>query len=153
METMHTVRVTTHIAAPPPRCFDLARSVDAHLQSAADTGERAVAGKTTGLLDHGDIVTFEARHLGITRRLTSRMTAFEPPFYFQDRMVDGPFRCFEHDHWFDATAEGRTVMVDVVQFSVPFGPLGWLAERFVLGPHLRRFLVRRGVALKAMAER
>lgn len=44
-------------------------------------------------------------------------------------------------------------MTDVLRFQAPLGPIGWLAERIVLGPHLRRFLVERGLALKAMAER
>ncbi len=149
---MYTLRVTTLIAAPPARCFALARDVDAHLRSAESTGERIVAGRGSGLLELGETVTFEGCHLGVTHRLTSRITAFDQPFYFQDRMVDGPFRFFEHDHWFDPTDDGGTVMVDVVQFSAPFGPIGWIAERVVLGPHLRRFLARRGAALKAMAE-
>jgi ligand-binding SRPBCC domain-containing protein len=150
---MHTLRVTTRIAAPPARCFDLARDVGVHLQSAAATGERVVDGPTSGLLSLGDVVTFEGRHLGVVRRLTSRITAFDPPFYFQDRMVAGPFRRFEHDHWFDPDAAGGTVMVDVVQFAAPCGVVGWVAERLIVGPHLRRFLVGRGHAIKTMAER
>ena len=145
------LRVSTDIAAPPHVCFDLARSVDAHLASAEDTGERAVGGKTTGLLGLGDEVTWQARHLGVTQRLTSRITASEPPHFFQDRMTRGAFRSFEHDHRFVSDASG-TVMIDELRFAAPLGPVGWLVERLVLTPHLRRFLVRRGAALKRMAE-
>ena len=148
---MHQLRVSTWIAAPPRVCFDLARSVDAHLASAADTGERAVAGKTCGLLGLGDEVTWRARHLGVTQHLTSRITAFEPPNFFQDRMTRGAFRFLQHDHHFVPHA-GGTQMVDVLRFSAPLGPIGWVVERVVLGPHLRRFLIRRGAALKQMAE-
>ncbi len=150
---MYTLRVTTRIAAPPPRCFDLARDVDAHLRSAADTGERVVAGRTTGLLELGDAVTFEARHLGVRQRLSAVVTAFDRPRHFQDRMTAGAFRSMQHDHHFDRTPDGGTVMVDVVRFAAPLGPVGWVAERLVLAGHLRRFLTRRGLALKAAAER
>jgi hypothetical protein len=51
---MPTIRVATDIVAPPPRCFDLARSVDAHVESATGTGERAIAGVMKGLLGLGD---------------------------------------------------------------------------------------------------
>jgi ligand-binding SRPBCC domain-containing protein len=149
---MFTLRVTTRIAAVPERCFDLARSVDAHLQSAADTGERVVAGRTSGLCELGDVVTWEGRHLGVVQRLTSRITALQRPTYFQDRMVAGAFRSFEHDHHFEPDGAGGTVMRDELRFAAPYGPIGWLAERLVLAHHLRRFLERRRAALKAMAE-
>jgi hypothetical protein len=53
---MHTLRVTTGIAAPVECCFDLARSVDAHVYSADGTSERAVAGRTSGLMELGEDV-------------------------------------------------------------------------------------------------
>jgi len=149
---LYTIRVTTIIAAPALRCFDLARSVDAHIQSAGTSGEKAVAGRSSGLLELGDEVTWEARHLGVRQRLTSRITAFQPPGYFQDRMIRGAFKSLEHDHHFDQSDDGATIMHDVVRFDAPFGPLGWLAERLILAGHLRRFLRQRGLALKAMAE-
>ena len=44
---------TTHLNAPIhvpiERVFDLARSTDAHLDSAAATQERAVGGRTSGM--------------------------------------------------------------------------------------------------------
>ena len=149
---MYRLRVTTLISAAPVVCFDLARSVDAHLASAVDTGERAVGGKTSGLLGPGDEVTWEGKHFGVTQRLSSRITQFQSPSYFQDRMTSGAFRSLEHDHFFEPQGEG-TLMVDVLSFSAPWGPLGWLAERLFIGSHLRRFLIKRGLALKQLAER
>ncbi|HWB54479.1 MAG TPA: SRPBCC family protein [Tepidisphaeraceae bacterium] len=149
---MYTLRVTTAISAPPARCFDLARSIDAHIRSAGSSGEQAVGGRTSGLLEMGEEVTWEGKHFGIRQRLTSRITAFQPPHYFQDRMVRGAFRFLEHDHHFDDGDAGDTIMFDVVRFEAPFGPVGWLAERLLLAGHLKRFLEERGAALKAMAE-
>ena len=149
---MYALRVETLIAAPPARCFDLARSVDAHLQSAEASGETVVGGRASGLLELGEEVTWQGRHLGITQRLTSRITAFEPPTYFQDRMTHGPFKSLEHDHRFEASDNGTTLMIDVLRFEAPMGPLGWIAERLLLAPHLRSFLKTRAKALKRMAE-
>ena len=149
---MYLVHVTTWIAAPRTACFDLARSVDAHLASSGDTGERVVGGRRAGLLELGEEVTWEACHFGITQRLSSRMTALQPTTYFQDRMTRGAFSFFEHDHFFH-DRDGGTVMTDLLRFQAPGGPLGWVVERLVLGSHMRRFLVRRGLALKGLAER
>ena len=62
---MPVIRLETFIHAPIERCFDLSLSVELHLASTAHTGERAVAGVTTGVMGPGDWVTWEARHLGV----------------------------------------------------------------------------------------
>ena len=111
-----------------------------------------MGGRTSGLLELGEEVTWQARHFGVTQRLTSRITAFDRPINFQDRMTKGAFKFLEHDHHFEPGEAGGTVMVDTLRFQSPFGPIGWLAERMLLGRHLRRFLIERGQALKAMAE-
>ena len=148
---MLIIRLFTSIAAPPERVFDLARSIDAHQQSAEGTHERAVAGVTRGLIGLGDEVTWEARHFGVKQRLTVRITGFERPARFQDIMVAGAFQSMKHDHEFIARPPG-TLMVDRFEFESPFGPLGRMADRLFLFGYLRRFLVRRNRVLKALAE-
>src|SRR5438046_2193900 len=61
LNPMLVIRLWTPIAAPPERVFDLARSIDAHQDSAEGTQERAVAGVTRGLIGLG-----ERSHLGGT---------------------------------------------------------------------------------------
>jgi ligand-binding SRPBCC domain-containing protein len=149
---VYELLATTTIRAPIERVFDLARSVDAHLASTDGTAEAAVAGRTSGLLELGDTVTWRARHFGVTQHLTSLMTAFDRPHHFQDRMVRGVFRSFEHDHYFRQLADGEIEMFEVLRFAAPPPGLGWLVERLVLGPHFRRFLRTRNVILKRIAE-
>ena len=149
---MYRLRVSTWVRAPLETCFDLARSIDAHIESAKGSGERVVGVRQTGLLELGEEVTWEGWHLGVVQRLSSKITVLEPYSFFQDRMIQGAFRFFEHDHLFEPK-DGGTTMTDLVRFRAPYGPLGWLAERLLLAGHLRRFLVARGIALKQMAER
>jgi hypothetical protein len=47
---------------------------------------------------------------------------------------------------------GGTLMTDDWEHTSPLGPLGWLADRLVLGRHMRRLLETRNAALKAAAE-
>ena len=148
---MFVVRLSTSIAAPLERVFDLARSIDAHQQSAEGTQERAVAGVTCGLIGMGDEVTWEARHFGIKQNLTVRITEFERPFRFQDVMVSGAFKSMRHDHEFIAEPPG-TLMVDRFEFESPFGILGYAVDHLFLGDYMRRFLVRRNQVLKTLAE-
>ena len=44
-------------------------------------------------------------------------------------------------------------MIDDWDHAAPLGPLGWLADRLVLGRYMRRLLETRNAALKAEAER
>jgi ligand-binding SRPBCC domain-containing protein len=104
---MPTIRLEMQIAAPIERCFDLARSVDLHRDSVVHTGERAIAGVTTGLMRMGDWVTWEAKHFGVRQRLTSRIIAYERPVRFVDEMVSGAFKRFAHVHEFVRTGAAR----------------------------------------------
>lgn len=131
--------------------FDLCRSVDAHMATAAGTDERAVAGVTSGLMELGDEVTWSARHLGLRWRLTSRITILERPTRLEDRMVRGVFARFSHDHRFEADGEW-TVVRDAFDYASPFGPLGRLADVIAVERHMRGFLMRRMEGLRELAE-
>jgi ligand-binding SRPBCC domain-containing protein len=147
---MIRLELTTRISAPIGRCFDLARSIDAHLASTVRTGERAIGGVTSGLIGKDEEVTWQARFFGFPVTHTSRITGFRPPTYFQDSMVRGAFRRYCHDHFFEAHG-GETIMKDLVEFSAPYGWLGWLVERMVLKRYLRMLLERRNEFLKRTA--
>ncbi len=149
---MPRIELLTTIHAPVERVFDLARSLDLHAASTVGTGERAVAGKTTGLFGPGDEVTWQARHLGVWQRLTSRMSGYDRPRHFRDSMVRGAFRRFDHDHYFAAAGSDATVMRDVFDFDSPLGPLGQLANFLFLTRYMRKFLMIRNATLKAVAE-
>src|SRR5208283_4752387 len=81
---MARVVIETRIAAPIELCFDLARDVGTHVRTSVRTRERVVAGKTSGLLDIDDVVTFEAVHFGVTQQLTSKIVEFDRPRRFVD---------------------------------------------------------------------
>ncbi len=148
---MATIELVTLILAPKERCFDLSRSVELHVASTKHTGERAVAGVTSGLLQLGEEVTWSARHFGVRQKLTSRITAFERPVHFRDSMVAGAFRRFDHDHFFTARGDA-TEMRDVFDFESPLGPLGRIADALVLTRYLRGLLERRNEMIKHAAE-
>ena len=148
---MPRIELETLIEAPVERVFDLARSIDAHVASTDGTGERAVGGRTSGLIGLEETVTWEARHLWVRQRLTTRITAVDRPWSFEDRMIQGAFASMHHRHEFTPTGSA-TLMTDVFDFSAPLGVLGRLAERLVLTSDMTRFLKARNAALKRMAE-
>jgi len=148
---MARIELVTEVGAPPERCFDLSRSIDLHVSSATGTGERPVAGVTSGLIGLGQEVTWVAKHLGMWQSLTARITAYDRPAHFRDSQVRGAFARFDHDHHFEATPTG-TRMRDVFDFDAPFGPLGRLAELVFLRAYMERFLRERNRVLREVAE-
>ena len=148
---MPVIELTTGIAAPIGRVFDLARSIDLHTDSTAGTGERAVGGVTSGLIGPGQEVTWRARHFGVWQSLTVRVTAFERPVHFANAMLRGAFRRMEHHHWFEPSA-GGTIMRDVFTFESPLGILGRIADFLFLARYMRSFLIARNRVIKAAAE-
>ena len=137
---MPVITFSTLINAPIARCFDLARSIDFHMHSMRATHERAISGTTSGLIGPGQQVTWQARHLGQTRTLTSRICDFNPPHMFADEMVKGDFSSFRHEHRFEALGPNSTRLDDRFEYRAPFGVLGRAAETLFLTGYMRRLL-------------
>ena len=148
---MPVICFETRMRAPIDRCFDLARSIEIHLRSTERTGEKVIGRGATGLLGPDDEVTWEATHLGIRQRLTSRITVWNPPHHFRDSMVRGAFRRFDHDHFFEQD-RGITIMKDRFEYTSPLGLLGRLADALFLKRYMERLLRIRANVIRVAAE-
>jgi ligand-binding SRPBCC domain-containing protein len=148
---MPIIKIETKINAPIERVFNLARCIDLHTESLSKTKEKAVAGVTKGLINKGETVTWEAIHIGIKQKLTSKITIFERPHRFRDSMVKGAFKRFDHDHFFEMK-DSQTIMKDVFDYDSPFGFLGSIADALFLQNYLMKLLKTRNKLIKAIAE-
>jgi ligand-binding SRPBCC domain-containing protein len=110
-----------------------------------------VAGKTKGLIEKDETVTWEAVHFGIKQKLTSEITIFQRPHHFRDSMLKGAFRRFDHDHFFE-TKDSHTVMKDVFDYDSPLGFLGKLANALFLESYMTTLLKSRNELIKNVAE-
>ncbi|HYQ67601.1 SRPBCC family protein [Actinophytocola sp.] len=149
---MARFEVTTAIAALPRRVFDLCLEVEVHTASMADSGEKAIGGVTSGRMKLDDTVTWQARHFGLHWRMTSVISACDPPGYFVDEQVTGPFKRWHHAHHFEPDGNGGTVMRDIIDFAAPLGPFGALAERTVLNWYMPRLIRSRNDHVRIAAE-
>lgn len=149
---MPTISLKTTIHAPVEVCFDLSRSIDLHVISTKHTGERAIAGVTSGLIGLGESVTWRAKHFGVWQHLTSRITEYKRPYYFADEMVEGAFQHFKHEHHFQESGNGNTIMRDVFDYTSPFGLLGKLADKLFLKRYMTSLLLERNNVIKHYAE-
>ena len=148
---MPNIHLTTFIAAPLERVFDLARSIDLHKKSMAHTGEQAVAGTTMGLIGAGETVTWKAKHLMKTRIMKIRISEMNRPLSFVDEMVEGDFVSFRHQHHFKQIDNG-IFMIDIVDFESPYGKIGTLLNSIYLTKYLRTLLESRNEFIRNFAE-
>ncbi|MGC7153446.1 SRPBCC family protein [Paenarthrobacter ureafaciens] len=140
----------TRSTMSPADLFNLSRNIDAHVGSMTKSRERAIAGTTTGLISEGEHVTWQAWHLGVRFRMTSRITHMEAPASFTDQQVRGPLKYLRHTHEFRPDGSG-TLMVDTVEFAAPFGALGRLVEKLVLARYMENLIRERNEFLVAQA--
>ena len=148
---MPTIHLTTFVAAPTERVFDLSRSIELHRKSMAHTGEEAIAGTVAGLIDKDETVTWKARHFFKTRILRSRITSMNRPLSFTDEMVEGDFKSLRHEHHFKRVGNG-TLIIDLFHFESPYGGLGKLANRLFLTDYLKKLLELRNQLIREYAE-
>lgn len=149
---MPTIELLTEINAPIEKVFNLSRSIDLHMESTKQTGEQAIAGRTSGLIELGETVTWRAKHFGIWQDLTSKITEFDQPYFFVDEMVRGAFKSFRHEHHF-SQVDGQTLMKDIFVFESPFGVLGKLFNWLTLKKYMTNLLETRNKVIKEAAEK
>lgn len=148
---MSTLILKTSINAPIELCFNIARSVEVHLESTAHTHEKVIEGRSSGLCQLGDIITWRARHFGIFQHLTVEITQMLPFTFFQDKMVKGAFKHFTHDHIFKFE-NGKTIMEDVFNYAAPIIVIGKIAEQTFLNNYMYNLLENRNSTIKQLAE-
>jgi ligand-binding SRPBCC domain-containing protein len=66
-------------------------------------------------------------------------------------MEEGKFKSFQHEHTF-VEKDGKTVMIDDLNYETPFGIFGRLFDQFLLKKHLTNFIIERNKVLKYLAE-
>ena len=148
---MPTIQLEIEIKGNIETCFDLARSIDFHQLTTVKTNEKAIAGRTSGLINLDEYVTWQATHFGIRQKLTSRITALQRPFHFRDEQLKGAFKYIVHNHYFEQHGD-RVIMKDVFSFQSPAGFLGKVFDKLVLTKYLKGFLVERNKLIKDYIE-
>lgn len=67
-------------------------------------------------------------------------------------MVESAFRRFKHEHHFQESGYGITLMRDVFDYTSPFGIWGMLADKLFLKKYMTGLLSKRNSVIKHYAE-
>ena len=148
---MPYIHLSTFIAAPHDRVFNLSRSVDLHKHSMSRYQEKIVNGKVSGLMNQNDSVTWKAKHLFKDRILEVKLTLLKVPDFFVDEQVKGDFKMMKHEHYFKPIENG-TIMIDQFRYENAYGATGRLLNKIYLEKYLTRLLEARNAFIKKVAE-
>ena len=139
------------ISAPRHQVFEFHRKVQSFIKLMPD-GVKAEPTAPTTLFDKG--VEFELRitSYGISIVWSGVIEEFEGDVYFVDRQTDGPFTLWLHTHRFEDHGEG-TLLTDIVEYDVPFGLFGKLADDLYIRSQMARFFEIRHKKTKEIFEK
>lgn len=148
---MTQIKITITIKAPIEIVFDNCRNIDIHQYSASKTNEKAIAGRTSGLINKGETVTWKGKHFGVYIQHESIISEMEFPIYFVDEQLKGHFKSFKHEHIFIQN-ENQTLMTDILEYETPYGFVGKIFDKTILKNHLIKFILYRNSILKELSE-
>ncbi len=148
---MTKIKLKTKIYAPIETVFNNCRKIDLHTKSASKSHEKAIEGRTSGLIENGETVTWIGKHFGFYIKHKSIISEMEFPHYFVDEQLNGKFKSFKHKHTFKQE-NNSVIMIDELEYEVPFEFFGKLFNKLLLKKHLVDFLIKRNDFLKLISE-
>jgi ligand-binding SRPBCC domain-containing protein len=149
---MTIIKLITKIKADKKTVFDLSRNIDAHRTSMTASKEKAIAGRTSGLINLNETVTWQGRHFGLLLKHQSKITEMSLHDSFTDEMLEGCFKSFKHTHLFKEE-NGVTLMIDCLQYETPFGILGAIPDGLFLKNYMTNLIRERNCFIKTAAEK
>jgi ligand-binding SRPBCC domain-containing protein len=148
---MSRIHLTTFIAAPIERVFDLSRNLAVYKYLFHSRKERFSSGAGTNLLGKEETISVIAKHVGKTRVTMLKITELVRPVSFTEEQVKGDLKNFRHEHHFKAVENG-TIIIDLVDFGSPRDLIGRLIGRIYLKKYLEELVHKRNEIIRSYAE-
>ncbi|HYO81941.1 MAG TPA: SRPBCC family protein [Bryobacteraceae bacterium] len=94
------------------------------------------------VMQKGLKIDYRFRWLGLPMTWRTLISEYDPPYLFVDEALKSPYRLWRHRHTFEET-EGGTIVRDHVDYALPLGPLGAIANRLVVKRQLSQIFAYR----------
>jgi ligand-binding SRPBCC domain-containing protein len=88
-------------------------------------------------MKQGATIAYEIRVRGFPLQWLTEIERWNPPHEFIDIQAKGPYKFWRHTHQFSELKCGTSI-VDMVDYALPFGPLGRLVHRLQVGRDLSK---------------
>ncbi|MEO8583766.1 MAG: cell division protein [Flavitalea sp.] len=148
---MPKIHLTTFIAAPVERVFDLARNLAVYKYVFNSRKETFSAASGTNLLGKDETISILAKHAGKTRLSTLKITSLQKPLIFTEEQIKGDLESYRHEHHFKSVQNG-TIIIDLIEFGNPRDLIGKYLGRFYLKNYLEEIVKKRNDVIRNYAE-
>jgi len=89
------------------------------------------------------IITYKVSPLfGIKLNWMTEITQVKEKQYFIDEQRFGPFALWHHQHHFKE-AKGGVMMTDILNYAIPYGPIGRLANSLIVAKQVNEIFAYR----------
>lgn len=96
----------------------------------------------------GQIISYKVGILpGVKTNWVTEITQVKEQEFFIDEQRFGPYKMWHHEHWFEKTADNKTLMKDKISYKIPFGILGKLAQVIFIKKQLQQIFNHRYITL------
>jgi len=116
---------------PLETCFEFLSSIDNIERLAPPSFKFRIVKTSHSKLDKGVTLDYRLQAMGLPMRWRTEITEFNPPTFFSDRQVIGPYTLWEHTHEF-VEIDGGTLARDTVKYILPFGAIGTALGLFLV---------------------
>ena len=97
----------------------------------------------------GARIAYHLRLIGLPIQWTTQIEDYVPPHRFVDSQLSGPYKHWVHLHEFTASVDG-TLIRDMVDYDIPYGIIGTLAQKLFVARMLERIFDYRREAITAL---
>jgi ligand-binding SRPBCC domain-containing protein len=107
---------------------------------------------TRGAQGLGQDIFLSVRQFGLlTTSWHVQITEYQPPTRMVDEQIKGPFASWKQSRVIAATQDGST-LTDIVDYTLPFGPVGRLIDALVVRKQIEAMFEYRQQATKRLLE-
>lgn len=148
---MASIHLTTFIAAPVERVFDLSRHIAIYKNLFQSRKEQFSSGAGSNLLSHNETISILGKIAGKTRLTMLKITGINKPASFTEEQVKGDLVEFKHQHHFKSAQNG-TIVIDMIEYGLPKDFIGKIAGKLYLRNYLEELVNKRNELIRSYAE-
>ncbi len=148
---MANIHLTTFIAAPAERVFDLSRHIAIYKNLFQNRKEKLSSGAGSSLINLNETISILGKIAGKTRLTMLKITGINKPVSFIEEQVKGDLAEFRHQHHFKPVQNG-TIVIDILEYGLPKDFIGKIAGKLYLRNYLEELVNKRNEIIRSYAE-
>ena len=148
---IHTIESKVNIAAPIEAVFGFHLETK-NLRLISPPSTKAELLKETGEALGKQIELKFTQFGAFSSTWVVRIEEYDPPFKLTDLALQSPFPYFKHTRYFSQPCASVTELRDVIEYAVPFGAIGELANKISIEKMIKEMFEYRQQRTKEILE-